>query len=327
MRVSVSRNRGVPTVSISYFSSSGRSGDVASRLDALLLRNAICQVGEFCPVVAISEKGLANSQLSFICIPRTVSIIGANCFERSDASFFAFDGPRATFCPLEVFWQGFSNCGLMSSLCLSSDLEIIPGGSFQLCRSLRIVRFEANSRLIHIDAGGLSGCSSLESIVIPSSVRFLCSGCFEDCTWLQNVVIETGSNLIQIGSDAFARCNLLRWFYLPPLVHTIEGGAFCSSGICEVQVGEGSVEIPPASKSSLSQHSLARSSCRASHLEMIQNFGESKPGYFHSVFPFTRFLFPPPSRRLIRQHFGIRKFPQLRLGTAIHISGFSRVSF
>jgi hypothetical protein len=277
MQVSANRNPDLQTFTVTYSSSTSRFDDFRCRQDALFVRAAICEAGQYFPVVEISERGFVNCQQLFICIPRTIEVLRAEIFRNTDVSFIAFESagnfvgcsPVESICEgevgnddedvsatfanhdrilghphrLAIFCDDFSKCESLTSFCIPSHVESIWENTFEDCASLRIVRFEANSRLIQIAYRAFASCSSLESILVPRSVRLLGPECLQNCSSLQNVVFEIDSNLHRIGLGAFSDCSSLRSFLIPSLVDTIEAGIFFCSRICDIEIGEGNLHF------------------------------------------------------------------------------------
>jgi hypothetical protein len=259
MRVSASPTEHFLELTVRYSSPYGCFDEVPHPQSALFLRSAICQSGESFPLVEVSARGFKKSYLTFIWIPRTVEVLGGDCFEDTGSSFIAFesavdfphclpqipgvvnddDAEIGRLPPLRLFRESFSHNKSLRSFCLPSRVEFVSESSFHDCARLSILTFELTSRLTRIEALALARCTSLELIVIPRSVRILCRNSFWDASALRTVHFETNSSLVRIESQAFGRCSSLRSFCIPSLVNRIEGDAFCKTALAEIVISEG----------------------------------------------------------------------------------------
>jgi hypothetical protein len=79
----------------------------------------------------------------------------------------------------------------------------------------------------------------LTEIKLSRDVKVIGSYCFADLTKIESLTFEHGSKLARIGRNAFSECVSLRSIVIPASVTEIAGGAFASSGICNVSVEEG----------------------------------------------------------------------------------------
>lgn len=85
----------------------------------------------------------------------------------------------------------FYNCyNDFTSITIPSSVTSIGWSAFSLCKNLKNVIFENNSKLIKIDVLAFSNCTSLTSITIPSSVTSIGNYAFRNCTSLESVIFE-----------------------------------------------------------------------------------------------------------------------------------------
>jgi hypothetical protein len=73
-----------------------------------------------------------------------------------------------------------------------SPIQALRTELFQFCDALRLIAFEAPSRLERIDDAAFLGCGLL-TVMIPASVTVLGEACFHDCWALASVTFEAGS--------------------------------------------------------------------------------------------------------------------------------------
>ncbi|MDR0662284.1 MAG: leucine-rich repeat domain-containing protein [Holosporales bacterium] len=155
--------------------------------------------GRCCPVTGVAENCFRNTPVGGIVIPRTVQILGLNCFGGCwllENISFEVDSQLKRI-ESRAFWETF-----LKSVTIPRDVEILGSSCFSVCGSLESVSFETDSRLKRIESRAFYR-SSLESITIPRNVEALGSECFGECRFLRSISFEPDSQLRRIESKAF----------------------------------------------------------------------------------------------------------------------------
>jgi hypothetical protein len=104
-------------------------------------------------------------------------------------------------------------------------VEVIGSSAFEDSGCCNGVAFEANSRLLQIEARAFAS-SRLPRITIPRSVISLGESCFDSCSVLKEVIFESGSKLERLTARVAASCPALERFVIPTSVKDVDGSAF-----------------------------------------------------------------------------------------------------
>jgi hypothetical protein len=147
----------------------------------------------------------APSRLKSICIPRSVEIIGAGCFENCECLFELLfeEGSRLRRIEDYAFGNAFSPDANVK-ISIPASVNYIGAGCF-MSNTFQRVTFEAESQLRKIKRETFHS-DSLSEIRIPASVEILGEACFGECEDLLKIVFESGSALSKIDVDAFNYC-------------------------------------------------------------------------------------------------------------------------
>jgi hypothetical protein len=114
--------------------------------------------------------------------------------------------------------------GNSNRVLIKSFVEIISGGCFRKCASLREIVIESDSKLKEIgDSAFLR--SGIESIRIPNKVENIGKNCFRECESLCEVVFESNSKLKKISDGAFSDSGI-KSIQIPSNVENIGNDCF-----------------------------------------------------------------------------------------------------
>jgi len=124
-------------------------------------KNVIKQVIIDDGVTTIGDGAFANTSLTSITIPNSVTTIGSSAFY---------------------------DCSSLTSVTIGNGVRTIEGGAFSSCSSLASITIPNSVRTI----GGLafSYCSSLASITIPNSVTRIWHSAFYGCKNIKQITSE-----------------------------------------------------------------------------------------------------------------------------------------
>jgi hypothetical protein len=172
-----------------------------------------------------------------------VEIIGKNAFRaRSEVTQIEFENESKLrrFKPL-----AFAD-STIRSICIPSTVEAIAGSSFANCdiSEIRIAEDNRHFRicghfLLSFDGKSLVLCFGRESAVrVDRAIEVICKLAFGPCSALSNIEFEERSKLRRIDAQAFFGCDSVDSICVPSSVHSIDGSAFCDSGIDEVRIAE-----------------------------------------------------------------------------------------
>jgi hypothetical protein len=190
----------------------------------------------------IGREAFRKCPLERVCLPASVTEIDPSAFSPGVWKNVTFEGPP----PLVVNEDFLCSPDSMRILKYFSSnhtvevpahVEVIGKNAFGYCDLLTVV-FAGGSRLKEIGEAAFSYRSRLTKITVPSSVEILGHGCFEDCYALATVTFEAPSRLEKIGERAFASSGI-RSFTIPASVNEIDGSAFLSSELMEINVDPG----------------------------------------------------------------------------------------
>jgi hypothetical protein len=171
-----------------------------------------------CRVAELPIGGFSGSPLRSIVIPRSVRVIGQQCFDHCTAlSTVDFQADSQL---LTIGATAFGHCRSLASICVPRFVERILSGCFVGANSLSMVAFEPGSVLCEIDQEAFAGCP-LKSLTIPSSVETIGSGCFRRCESLSAVEFEPGSRLSTIDGYVFTNCRSLKAICIPKSVGSL----------------------------------------------------------------------------------------------------------
>ena len=90
---------------------------------------------------------------------------------------------------------------------IPSTLELICGRSFELCKSLRLVSFDKDSRLREIGEHAFAGCAALQSIELPSSLERIKADAFAESGLYELKLPENILNWGQVHFEIVGICT------------------------------------------------------------------------------------------------------------------------
>jgi hypothetical protein len=132
------------------------------------------------------------------------------------------------------------------SIYIPSTVDAIAGSSLANC-GLSEIRIAEDNRhfricghfLLSFDGKSLILCFGRELAVrVGREIEVICKQAFTGCHRLSSIEFEGGSKLRRLSARAFYRCFSVQSIYVPSFVDSIDGSAFCRSGICEVRIAE-----------------------------------------------------------------------------------------
>lgn len=137
--------------------------------------------------VPIPVGAFEGSHVKRVTIPKTVEIIGRNCF---------------------------ANCAELEKVSLSehSRLTIIAESAFVDCVKLETVDL-SETELESIYGMAFMGCSALKEVKFPDTLEQIHDLAFSKCTSL--LELELPKNLTQVGDGAFGYCEALERVVIP----------------------------------------------------------------------------------------------------------------
>ena len=182
-------------------------------------------------VTVIGNSSFANSRITSITLPNSITDIGVSAFESCVYLTEAKLPNSIRILPQRVFYE----CTGLRSINIPETVVDIRESAFQRCRNLEKITLP--NTLTYISSDLFRGCSSLTSVNIPETVTSLGSPggapgqghCFDGCSSLTSIRIP--ESVTYIGWSVFEGCSSLTSIYLPNSITTIQYSAFknCSS--------------------------------------------------------------------------------------------------
>jgi hypothetical protein len=129
-------------------------------------------------VTGISDNAFADSSITSVIIPNSVTRIG---------------------------YTAFANCTKLTSVIISNSVTLIEEKVFFGCESLTNITIPDS--VTYIDEYAFASCTSLTSVIIGNSVKTISERAFVNCTKLTNVIIPNSVSFID--EAAFANCTNL----------------------------------------------------------------------------------------------------------------------
>jgi hypothetical protein len=122
-------------------------------------------------LTALESDAFKRSEIESIFIPRTIEVIGSNCFASNELlSSISFESD----CMLKYYGNSaFAYCYSQAAITVPRVVDKIWVNSFLLCRSLLSICFEQNCELKEIENGSFSYCDQLRNIIVPKSVTIM----------------------------------------------------------------------------------------------------------------------------------------------------------
>lgn len=142
-----------------------------------------------------------NSQLTYVEIPESVSIISTSAFEGCYHLVEVELPSQLT----ELQNNAFKDCGELRSINIPNSLILLGSNAFSNCENLRDFHFPDNTQVIK--PGVLKGCSSIKEIVIPNTVLGIEDHAFDN-TGIESCVIP--ESVMYLGHGVFNECQQLK---------------------------------------------------------------------------------------------------------------------
>lgn len=100
---------------------------------------------------------------------------------------------------LKITSNQFMGRADLEEIIIPKSVRVICGGAFYLCKNLKTVVFEDNSRLEEISSYAFQNCHKLEIINIPDGVKRIRSHAFWACPMLSNINIPQSVEMIDVS--------------------------------------------------------------------------------------------------------------------------------
>ena len=137
-------------------------------------------------------------------IPETVEEIGFGAFENSKLTNVYF-GENINL--LTLGYRAFYNSSI-ESIILPKTLVSIDYYALAMCKNLKTVEFDKETKLTGIYEGAFYGCINLENIVIPDEIYEISEYAFYGCLSLEKLPISESNKIFGIYDYAFANSGI-----------------------------------------------------------------------------------------------------------------------
>ena len=222
IRVTVEGFVAISDYAFSYVTTNDYGGRInhACGINGISLMNGVYSIGDFAfygaaiteidleGCTSLGRSAFRESSIEVVSIPRSVTDVGANCF---------------------------NGCRNLARISIDAELEEIPASFLKDTVGLTDVTLPQSCTKLNIDAFHGSGISAIDLRFVEE----IGYSCFYGCTNLVSIDI---SNLNTIPENAFASCERLSEVLLSPGCKTIGSRAFVGSGITTIDLS-GIVEI------------------------------------------------------------------------------------
>ncbi len=227
------------------------------------------------PVTAVANSGFADSAVSEITIPSSVTKIGWHAFYNCSSLTNVSIPDSVTYVHTDAFYgcsnaiqtdgdvqyvdkwvvgcntdvesvslradtvgianYGFSGCSSLTAITLPDSLTVIGDYAFRNCAALASATLPDGLTSIGWEA--FYQCYALTAISIPASVTEMGSYAFYKCTLLSSVTFSENSRLTAIAGSAFSACSSLSSIAIPSGVTTIGEYAFSNcTGLTSITI-------------------------------------------------------------------------------------------
>ena len=95
----------------------------------------------------------------------------------------------------------------ITSLELTSSIQIIGESAFNSCKNLRSIQFNSDAENLEIGKTAFGYCEALETLVLPDNIKKIGENAFKACTALKRIDI---GNIETIEYDAFYKCENIK---------------------------------------------------------------------------------------------------------------------
>jgi hypothetical protein len=200
------------------------------------------------PVISIEDYAFAETSLTSVTIPDTVTSIGTAPFlDCSNLAAINVDSHNPAYCSVGGVLFNKTQTTLIqypagkvgTSYTIPNPVASIADYAFAGCDNLTSVMF--GNAVITIGDYGFFSCINLTSLTLPNSITTIGDRAVASCPNLVSVTIP--NTVTSIGSDAFAGCTSLTSVTIPDGVTGTIGGFGRNYGLTNVIIGNGVTEI------------------------------------------------------------------------------------
>lgn len=198
---------------------------------SLVIPETVTDRGNTYTITGIEDGTFANSRITSVTIPESVTCIGSMAFygcrylttiilpesiTRIGGESFASSGLSSIKLPdglVEIGNRAFEDCPLQEII-VPNSVTKISIGAFSFCKDLASVKL--SDSISYLPDALFLECKSLTNIEIPEGVTSISSTCFEDCVRLNKVKLP--KSLIRIVGEVdevFPGCVSLDTIIIP----------------------------------------------------------------------------------------------------------------
>lgn len=204
---------------------------------AVVLLSALLTVSVFALPISAETAGECGEKLTWSFDEETATLtIGGK--GDMDSYFSAFDVP----------WYGIRE--EVEKIVIEKNVTSLDAHAFTGCLSLTKIEFYATHMKdlpeYNYAFTGAGEGSDGYTLTVGANVTRIPGGLFNNWgepAYLTGVVFPSGSACREIGDNAFGGCELLEAIDLPDGIQRIGAGAFCFTGLTEIELGEKITEI------------------------------------------------------------------------------------
>lgn len=218
----------------------------------------------------IGKMAFKNTRIETISIPKTVEVIGDECFTICPLRKIVF---HPDSCLKKIGAEAFAGTTL-ETIEIPMSVNYIGVRCFYSCVSLTRVFFHSDSAVTCLSRG-LFNKSSIERIIIPKSVTDIGENCFHMCKSLSSVTFENGSRLRTIKRFAFAETGIFH-VRIPRSVEVLESECFSGCPTLRIFDFEGDSLLK-------SIQSCVWANCFLNELSLPASVREIMPGAFRKI--------------------------------------------
>ena len=218
--------------------------------DGLNPRVQIAETYKNAPVTTIVDSAFANSTITSVVIPDSVTSIGNSAFHNCKSLLYVAIGDGVT----TIGSSAFYGCVSLKVVEMSNCATSIGNGAFYGCTTLTVVKM--SDCATNIDERAFYNCSSLTSIMIPDSVTSIGEQAFYNCSSLTSVYItdivawcqilfgDANANPFCYAKNLYLNNELVTELIIPDSVTSIGNYAFnACSGLMSVVIGNSVTSI------------------------------------------------------------------------------------
>ena len=231
------------------------SSDNYAYLSTAYIPETVVYKGKTYEVVGIDEYAFANSPITSITIPNSVTSIGNGAFNGCKSLTSITIPNSVTNIGSGKYqygcWEGlFSGCSSLKSIIVKEGNPVYDSRNncnaiVETATNTLVVGCQSTnmpSSITSIGPGAFAGLENLTSIYIPNSIMSIGDAAFQNCFTLTSITIT--NSVTSIGSNAFHNCNSLKSITIPNSVTSIGYAAFedCDS-LTSVTIGNSITSI------------------------------------------------------------------------------------